>query len=302
MKIHRLTHVGFVTSDIEGAVTRWEDLFNLRRTIPRPTWYAAEEGIHSTMMYVTGAGIEPMQPATPGTPFAESLAAGRSVFHLSLRVDDIGAVARHLWENDIWTQLRHPAKVVAMSRLWIDPASSAGAQIEFIDRAEREVMMGVGEGDAPVVSGPYIDRIRAVTHIVPDLAIAKRLYHDVLGFPCSDIVDANINHWDVSTIRNMRFTVGNGKYGGGEGGPDIYAVEITDPNQPYGQIRKMFGYGLGAWTMEVPDIDETIEHLSKFECWMRVRPSSGPGRLPRRLWVHPRSTGGVPLLLMPTPK
>ena len=73
MTIHRLTHSGFVTPDIEAAVSRWSDLFRTSRVVPRPTWLASEEGVLSTMMFVTGGGLEPMQPVSSSTPYFEAM-------------------------------------------------------------------------------------------------------------------------------------------------------------------------------------------------------------------------------------
>jgi catechol 2,3-dioxygenase-like lactoylglutathione lyase family enzyme len=294
MKIHRMTHVGFVAPDIEAAVGRWSALFDLTRTATRPTWLAAEEGVLSTMMYVTGLGIEPMQAMTAGGPFVQALAAGRGVFHISFRVDDIEAVARRMWAHDLWAQLRPAGEVVKMQRLWLDPATACGAHIEMIDRAERDAMMNnpAPEGDAPVVAGTEVEKMVSAIHIAEDLSEARRLYHDALGFACAEPVDL-----PEEGVRTQRFTIGDGAFGGGEGGPAIDVVQVVDPRSPLGEVKAAFGYGIGAWALKVRDLDRTKARLAALECWMRERPATAD--LPRRLWVHPRSTCGVPLVLLP---
>jgi catechol 2,3-dioxygenase-like lactoylglutathione lyase family enzyme len=291
MKIHRMTHVGFVAADVEAAVARFGELFGITRNIPRPTWYAVEEGIHSTMMYVTGCGLEPMQPVAPDTPFAAALAAGRAAFHVSFRVSDIGAVAQRMWDHDLWAQLRPMGRVISMRRLWLDPASTQGAHIEFIDRGEREAMMGTGpEGDAPVVSGTSVERMTSAMHIVDDLDAARRLYGDALGFAGSEVVELK-----EEGAQMVRFTLGDGRFGGGEGGPALDVVRPTDPDAPLGQLRAATGCGVGPWVFEMSDLDAAQDHLAAADCWMRMRPAGE--RLPKRIWVHPRSACGVPLLL-----
>jgi catechol 2,3-dioxygenase-like lactoylglutathione lyase family enzyme len=294
MRIHRMTHVGFVTPDAEASVVRWTALFGVKRLASRPNWFAAEEGIHATMFYVTGAGMEPLQPAVPGTPFEAALKAGRGPFHMSFRVSGIREVADLLWKHGLWTQLRPSAEVIQMSRLWIDPVSAAGAHIEFIDRAERDKMMGnaTPEGDAPVIQGTHVERMVSATHIVDKLDDARALYGDILGFKTS-----GPRVLKEEGIKTIRFTLGDGKYGGGEGGPAVDVVEVTDPDSTYGQIKQAFGCGVGAWTFEVGDLDATHERLAKLECWMRVLPAGD--NIPRRIWVHPRSTCGIPVLLLP---
>jgi catechol 2,3-dioxygenase-like lactoylglutathione lyase family enzyme len=291
IRIHRMTHVGFVTPDIEAAAARFETLFDIVRTIPRPTWLATEEGVHSTMMYVTGAGLEPMQPAREGTPYAAAVAAGRAPFHFSFRVSGIAEVAQHLWDHDLWAQLRPPGKVVSMRRLWLDPLSAQGAHIEFIDREEREVMMGTGrEGDAPVVDGPLLQRMTSAIHLVDDLGAARRLYGDVLGF-----ASQGVEELPEEGARRVRFTLGDGAFGGGEGGPALEVVQALDPDAPLGQMRAAMGCGVGPWVFEVADLEAAQARLAELECWMRRRPAGD--RLPARLWLHPRSVCGVPMLL-----
>jgi catechol 2,3-dioxygenase-like lactoylglutathione lyase family enzyme len=250
MRIHRMTHVGFVTADVEAAAARFESLFDIVRTAPRPTWLAAEEGVHSTMMYVTGAGLEPMQPAGQGTAYAAALAAGRAPFHVSFRVSDIAAVAGRLWDHGLWAQLRPPGKVVSMRRLWLDPLSAQGTHVEFIDRGEREVMMGGGpEGDAPVVEGPALRRMTSAMLLVDDLDAARRLYGDVLGF-----ADSGVTELAEEGARTVRFTLGDGAFGGGEGGPALEVVQALDPDAPLGQMRAMLGCGVGPWVFVVGDL------------------------------------------------
>jgi hypothetical protein len=78
-------------------------------------------------------------------------------------------------------------------------------------------------------------------------------------------------------------------------GPGLEVVELSDARGPLWPHLQRHGPGLAYLGMEVADLDRALEALSARDLWLQQRPRGEA--LPRRVWIHPRSTHGALLRL-----
>ncbi|MBI2912614.1 MAG: VOC family protein [Chloroflexi bacterium] len=284
--IRRITHVGLLVDDIEAVASVWTGAFGLQPW-PFGVWHAVEEGVLTLMLPVgDGASVELLHPTDPRTPFQAALDAGRGLYHISLRVASLDALARRLRDHELWVQVRPAGDVLRLRRGWVDPASACGAHIELIDESEM-MAIRLPPAASPPTSGVFA-RFSHVGHVVGDLEAALRLYTDAFGLTPETEARAP---WPEEGAVALRFPIGDG--------PALEVVQVTDPSGLLGQHQQRHGEGLAYLGMEVPDLDAALDAIAARDLWLQVRPSGQ--HLPRRAWVHPRSTGGALLRLTAVP-
>jgi catechol 2,3-dioxygenase-like lactoylglutathione lyase family enzyme len=232
------------------------------------------------------AGVELLESVDPDTPFRQALDAGRGLYHMSLRVADLDEAVRRLRDAESWVQVRPAGEVLRLRRGWVDPASACGAHIELVD--EREILaLGLPASGSPPTTGVF-ERFSHVGQLVADLNAALRFYRDALGLePESD----QPLSWTEEGGRALRFKVGDG--------PRLEVVELSHECGPLWSHFQRHGPGLAYLGMEVADLDRALAELSPQDLWLQQRPSGEV--LPRRVWVHARSTHGALLRLTETP-
>jgi catechol 2,3-dioxygenase-like lactoylglutathione lyase family enzyme len=279
---HRISHAGLLVPDIKRAAEVWTGVFGLEPWA-LGVWHAVEEGVRTLMLPVgEGASVELLETADPDTPFQQALDAGRGLYHMSLRVADLDETVRRLRGEESWVQVRPPGEVLRLRRGWVDPASACGAHIELLD--EREILaMGLPVSGSPPPTGVF-ERFSHVGQLVADLDAALRFYRDALGLEPQS--EAPLS-WTEEGGRALRFGVGDGA--------QLEVVEVTDERGPLWPHFQRHGPGLAYLGMEVADLDRTLEALSPRDLWLQQRPRGED--LPRRVWIHARSTHGALLRL-----
>jgi len=279
---HRISHAGLLVPDIERAAEVWTDVFGLEPWA-LGVWHAVEEGVRTLMLPVgEGASVELLETVDPDTPFQRARDAGRGLYHMSLRVADLDETVRRLRGEESWVQVRPAGEVVRLRRGWVDPASACGAHIELVD--EREILaLGLPASGPPPPTGAF-ERFSHVGQLVADLDAALRFYRDALGLEPES--EAPLS-WTEEGARALRFAVGDG--------PGLEVVEVSDERGPLWPHFLRHGPGLAYLGMEVADLDRALEALSPCDLWLQQRPRDEA--LPRRIWVHARSTHGALLRL-----
>ena len=279
---HRISHAGLLVPDIERAAEVWTDVFGLEPWA-LGVWHAVEEGVRTLMLPVgESAGVELLETADPDTPFQQARDAGRGLYHMSLRVADLDETVRRLRGEELWVQVRPAGEVVRLRRGWVDPASACGAHIELVD--EREILaLGLPASGPPPPTGAF-ERFSHVGQLVADLDAALRFYRDALGLEPES--EAPLS-WTEEGARALRFAVGDG--------PGLEVVEVLDERGPLWPHFQQHGPGLAYLGMEVADLDRALEALSRRDLWLQQRPRGET--LPRRIWIHARSTHGALLRL-----
>jgi lactoylglutathione lyase/methylmalonyl-CoA/ethylmalonyl-CoA epimerase len=283
---HRISHAGLLVPSIARAATVWGGEFGLEPWA-LGVWHVVEEGVRTLVLPVgSGAGVELLECVDPNTPFRQAFDAGRGIYHISLRVADLDETVRRLREAESWVQVRPPGEVLRLRRGWVDPASACGAHIELVD--EREILaLGLPASGPPPTTGVF-ERFSHVGQLVTDLDAALRFYRDVLGLEPESEQPLS---WTEEGGRALRFKVGDG--------PRLEVVELSHECGPLWSHSQRHGPGLAYLGMEVADLDRTLAELSQRDLWLQQRPRGEA--LPRRVWVHARSTHGALLRLTETP-
>jgi catechol 2,3-dioxygenase-like lactoylglutathione lyase family enzyme len=279
---HRISHAGLLVPDIEPAAEVWTRAFGLEPWA-LGIWHAVEEGVRTLMLPVGAtASVELLESVDPATPFREALAAGRGLYHVSLRVADLDETVRRLRAAGSWVQVRPAGEVLRLRRGWVDPASACGAPIELVDEHEILALGLPASGPSPPTG--VFERFSQVGHLVADLEAALCFYRDALGLEPEAEAPAA---WTEEGGRALRFRVGDG--------PGLEVVELSDARGPLWPHLQRHGPGLAYLGMEVADLDRALEALSARDLWLQQRPRGEA--LPRRVWIHPRSTHGALLRL-----
>jgi hypothetical protein len=199
-----------------------------------------------------------------------------------------------LREAGIWMQLRPPGGVLTLHRAWSDPTSTLGITVELCEGAEVAEFTTPDEAaefardgaPTPGAPKPAFRRFLAVGHAVHDIEAAAWLYGEVLGF--TPEYDAPVVV-DEERLLLQRFALPNG-----------IPVDVVQPLGGRTIIQRRldsFGEGMAYLKLEANDLDALTARLTAMEAWLQTPPAGE--HLPRRTWVHERSTDGLPLMLVP---
>ena len=299
-RIQALTHAGLLTDDVERTALLWRRLFGLARVGRRPTWHAPEEGVLSTFLALPGGVLEPLQPIAE-SPYLDEYRQGRRAYHVSVQVERIHETVAELRAAGLWVQLRPPGEILTVHRGWVHQESTGGLPIELIDSSEMGAFVTQEELDAFVGGAPAggaaagatsaavaepapIRQWSSVGHVVRDLEPVCQVFSDILGFA---------PEWDKPRevgeegVLMQRFRLAAGP-----------AVEIMEPMREGTVLASRLdaaGPGIAYVGLEAHDLDAVVSRLSDQEAWLTAAPAGDS--LPRRAWVHARSTDGLPVML-----
>jgi catechol 2,3-dioxygenase-like lactoylglutathione lyase family enzyme len=172
----------------------------------------------------------------------------------------------------------------------LQPAT-CGLPIELIDSSEmggfvtqEELDAFVGGGAAPGSEPAPIRRWSAVGHVVRDLEPVCRVFGDVLGFTPEWDKPRDVGEEGV-LMQRFRLAAG----------PAVEVVEPVREGSILADRLEAAGPGVAYLALEAEDLDAMVSRLSDQEAWLTTAPAGES--LPRRVWVHARSTDGLPVML-----
>jgi catechol 2,3-dioxygenase-like lactoylglutathione lyase family enzyme len=137
----RITHIGVLVRDAEGAIAQWSRLFNVsvvkRLSIP-------EEGVNSIFLSRDGSKtgflielIQPMNPEDPNNPASARLRDhGEGLFHIAMVEDDIAAARARLSDGGARFVACPPITDSGDDRLMVARKEANGVLVEVISARE----------------------------------------------------------------------------------------------------------------------------------------------------------------------
>ncbi|MGH9629635.1 MAG: methylmalonyl-CoA epimerase [Bryobacteraceae bacterium] len=129
-----LDHLGIAVRSLDRALSFYEDLLGLRVSA-RET--VEHEKVHVAMLPVSGARIELLEPAEPGSVIGKFLEKrGEGLHHIALAVPDLQAVVSRLRERG--ARLVNEPRRGAGGQLYVfvHPASTGGVLVELIQQED----------------------------------------------------------------------------------------------------------------------------------------------------------------------
>jgi methylmalonyl-CoA/ethylmalonyl-CoA epimerase len=138
-----LDHVGVAVSDLEAAVTLYQDTLGLE-LVHRET--VAEQGVDAVLLDVGDSHVELLHPTGPETPIGKFIASrGDGLHHVAYRVADIDGTLEQLRSAGIGLIDEEPRTGIRSSRVaFLHPKSTGGVLTEIVEPARRS-----GEGLSP---------------------------------------------------------------------------------------------------------------------------------------------------------
>jgi len=134
--IKRLSHVGFLVKDINGAMKLYEELLGLKPwrhgVLDHPS-----DGLKNSKLAVgdTDTDIELMQPTDPNSAIGKALERrGEGVYHLCFITDNLDAELKRLRAKGIQVAERKPSPTLPNKGAWISPRSTTGVLIELVEK------------------------------------------------------------------------------------------------------------------------------------------------------------------------
>ena len=128
MKLKRIDHVGIVVNDLDEAKKTFERQYGFMADPSRGGEVAAL-GIKNAFLPVGDASLELIQPLASEGPVAKfANERGEGMFLLSVEVDDLEAVVKHLREAGV--RVGDPANGVA----FVSMRSTHGVNLQLIQR------------------------------------------------------------------------------------------------------------------------------------------------------------------------
>jgi len=144
----RISHIGIVVGDMEGALRIWRDKLGFRQ-FSSATFDV--EGIRSVFLSLSGEPgemsielMEPLDKSDMSNPVARRLAkAGEGFYHLAVVADDVAAAGRQLEDHQLSLIARPPVGNAEQGRWLVPPKQATGVMVEGIEEWE-----DWGEGDS----------------------------------------------------------------------------------------------------------------------------------------------------------
>jgi methylmalonyl-CoA/ethylmalonyl-CoA epimerase len=129
-----IDHVGVAVSDLEAAISLYEDTFGME-LVHRET--VEEQGVEAVLLDVDDSHVELLRPTGPDTPVGRFMSArGEGLHHVAYRVADIGATLSGLREAGIRLIDQSPRTGIRASRVaFLHPKSTGGVLTEIVEPA-----------------------------------------------------------------------------------------------------------------------------------------------------------------------
>ena len=130
-----LDHVGVAVSDLEAAVSLYQDRFGMT-LVHRET--VAEQGVDAVLLDVGDSHVELLHPTGPETPVGKFISKrGEGLHHVAYRVEDIDATLASLRDAGIELIDREARTGIRKSRVaFLHPRSTGGVLTEIVQPAE----------------------------------------------------------------------------------------------------------------------------------------------------------------------
>jgi methylmalonyl-CoA/ethylmalonyl-CoA epimerase len=131
-----LDHVGVAVSDLEAAVSLYEDRLGMT-LVHRET--VAEQGVDAVLLDVGDSHVELLHPTGPETPVGKFISTrGDGLHHVAYRVEDITAALSELREAGVKLIDEEPRTGIRSSRVaFLHPKSTGGVLTEIVEPAAR---------------------------------------------------------------------------------------------------------------------------------------------------------------------
>ena len=129
-----LDHVGVAVSDLEAAVTLYEDTLGME-LVHRET--VAEQGVDAVLLDVGDSHVELLHPTGPDTPVGRFIASrGDGLHHVAYRVADIDTALERLRAAGVRLIDDQPRTGIRSSRVaFLHPKSTGGVLTEIVEPA-----------------------------------------------------------------------------------------------------------------------------------------------------------------------
>lgn len=129
-----LDHVGVAVSDLEAAVSLYEDRFGMT-LVHRET--VAEQGVDAVLLDVGDSHVELLHPTGPDTPVGQFISKrGDGLHHVAYRVTDIAATLGELRDAGVTLIDEQPRTGIRSSQVaFLHPRSTGGVLTEIVEPA-----------------------------------------------------------------------------------------------------------------------------------------------------------------------
>jgi methylmalonyl-CoA/ethylmalonyl-CoA epimerase len=129
-----LDHVGVAVSDLEAAISLYQDSFGMELS-HRET--VEEQGVEAVLLDVGDSHVELLAPTGPDTPVGRFMESrGEGLHHVAYRVSDIDATLAQLRERGVRLIDAEPRAGIRSSRVaFLHPRSTGGVLTEIVEPA-----------------------------------------------------------------------------------------------------------------------------------------------------------------------
>ena len=130
-----LDHVGVAVSDLEAAVTLYEDTLGMD-LVHRET--VEEQGVEAVLLAVGDSHVELLRPLSAETTVGKFIERrGEGLHHVAYRTDDIEATLDELRANDVALIDEQPRVGIRRSRVaFLHPKATGGVLTEIVEPAD----------------------------------------------------------------------------------------------------------------------------------------------------------------------
>ena len=130
-----LDHVGVAVSDLEAAVTLYEDTLGMD-LVHRET--VEEQGVEAVLLDVGDSHVELLRPLSAETTVGKFIERrGEGLHHVAYRTEDIEATLDELRANDVALIDQQPRVGIRRSRVaFLHPKATGGVLTEIVEPAD----------------------------------------------------------------------------------------------------------------------------------------------------------------------
>jgi methylmalonyl-CoA/ethylmalonyl-CoA epimerase len=129
-----LDHVGVAVSDLEAAISLYEDSFEMKLA-HRET--VEEQGVEAVLLDVGDSHVELLAPTGPDTPVGKFMESrGEGLHHVAYRVSDIDATLAQLRDRGVMLIDAEARTGIRGSRVaFLHPKATGGVLTEIVEPA-----------------------------------------------------------------------------------------------------------------------------------------------------------------------